>query len=194
MGEHSMGEHSMEETGPHPVSTADLYDERGSELQSVSLQFQNIGGTAGFAGRVRTVRCFQDNALLKQILSTPSRGEVLVIDGAGSLQTALVGDIIAGLGVENGWAGLVVHGAIRDRVALGDLPIGVKALGSNPAKSTKTGEGEADVVVEFGGAVFRPGATVWCDEDGILVERGEYATSTQRVRTEYAPSRHTVLR
>lgn len=160
----------MSEISTPQVSTADLYDERGEELQSVSLQFQNIGGVAGFTGPVRTVRCFQDNALLKQILSTPGDGAVLVIDGAGSLETALVGDIIAGLGVENGWAGLIVNGAIRDRVAIGELPLGVKALGSNPAKSTKTGAGEADVEVEFGGAVFRPGATVWCDEDGILVE------------------------
>lgn len=153
------------------ISTADLYDERGEELDSVPLQFQNIGGMTGFTGTVRTVRCFQDNALLKQVLSTPGDGAVLVIDGAGSLETALVGDIIAGLGVDNGWAGLIVNGAIRDRVAIGTLPFGVKALGSNPAKSSKTGAGETDVPVEIGGVVFTPGATVWCDEDGILVER-----------------------
>ncbi|GAA1628104.1 ribonuclease E activity regulator RraA [Leucobacter chromiireducens] len=152
------------------ISTADLYDERGDQLQSVALQFQNIGGMTGFTGIVRTVRCFQDNALLKQVLGTPGDGAVLVIDGAGSLATALVGDVIAGLAVDNGWAGLIVHGAIRDRVAIGTLPFGVKALGSNPAKSTKTGAGEVDVDVEFAGVVFRPGATVWCDEDGILVE------------------------
>lgn len=152
------------------ISTADLYDERGEELHSVPVQFQNIGGVSGFTGVVRTVRCFQDNALLKQLLSTPGDGAVLVIDGGGSLQTALVGDIIAGLAVDNGWAGLIVNGAIRDRVAIGTLPFGVKALGSNPAKSTKTGAGEVDVPVEVGGVTFRTGARVWCDEDGILVE------------------------
>ncbi|WP_336652175.1 MULTISPECIES: ribonuclease E activity regulator RraA [unclassified Leucobacter] len=152
------------------ISTADLYDERGDELRSVSLQFQNIGGLSGFTGPVRTVRCFQDNARLKALLSSPGEGAVLVIDGGGSLETALVGDVIGSLAVDNGWAGLIVHGAIRDRVALGTLPLGVKALGSNPAKSTKTGEGETDVPVEIGGVVFQPGATVWCDEDGILVE------------------------
>lgn len=151
------------------VSTADLYDERGEELQSVSLQFQNIGGVAGFTGPVRTVKCFQDNALLKSVLSTPGDGAVLVIDGGGSLGTALVGDVIAALAVDNGWAGIIVNGAIRDRVAIGTLPIGVKALGSNPAKSTKTGAGEVDVPVEIDGVTFAPGATVWCDEDGILV-------------------------
>ncbi|MBK0417927.1 ribonuclease E activity regulator RraA [Leucobacter sp. CSA1] len=152
------------------ISTADLYDVQGEELQSTPLQFQNIGAVSSFSGPIRTVRCFQDNALLKQILGTPGEGAVLVIDGGGSLETALVGDIIATLGVDNGWAGLIVNGAIRDRVAISTLPIGVKALGSNPAKSTKTGEGEADVPVTFGGITYRPGATVWCDDDGILAE------------------------
>ena len=152
------------------ISTADLYDERGDQLRSVSLQFLNLGGMSGFSGPIRTVRCFQDNALLKSLLSSPGEGAVLVIDGGGSLETALVGDIIAALAVDNGWAGLLVNGAVRDRIALGTLPIGVKALGSNPAKSTKTGAGEVDVTVEIGGVQFIPGATVWCDDDGILVE------------------------
>lgn len=153
------------------ISTADLYDERGASLQSVALQFQDIGGVTGFTGPIRTVRCHQDNALVKKTLGTPGNGAVLVVDGSGSLETALVGDIIAGLAADNGWAGLIIHGAIRDRVALGTLPIGVKALGSNPAKSARDGVGEVDVVVTFGGVVFRPGAVVWCDADGILVER-----------------------
>lgn len=154
-----------------PFSTADLFDDRGEQLQSVSLQMQNLGGRARFSGPVRTVRCYRDNALLKSILSTPGDGAVLVVDGGGALESALVGDIIAGLGVENGWAGIVVHGVIRDRVAIGELPIGVKALGSNPQKSSKTGEGEADQPVSFGGVTFRPGAMLFSDEDGILVER-----------------------
>ncbi|WP_416442626.1 ribonuclease E activity regulator RraA [Leucobacter sp. HNU] len=151
-------------------STADLVDELGDAVQSVSLQFQNIGGHPRFSGPIRTVRCHRDNALLKAILSTPGEGAVLVVDGGGSLESALVGDLIAALGVEHGWAGIIVNGVIRDRVAIGELPIGVKALGSNPRKSSKTGAGEADVVVSFGGATFRPGATVWSDEDGILTD------------------------
>lgn len=151
-------------------STADLVDELGDAVQSVSLQFQNIGGHPRFSGPIRTVRCHRDNALLKAILSTPGDGAVLVVDGGGSLESALVGDLIAALGVEHGWAGIIVNGVIRDRVAIGELPIGVKALGSNPRKSSKTGAGKADVVVSFGGATFRPGATVWSDEDGILTD------------------------
>lgn len=153
------------------LSTADLFDERGEDLQSVSTQLLNLGGHACFSGPVRTVRCYRDNALLKAVLGTAGDGAVLVIDGAGALESALVGDIIAGLGVENGWAGIVVNGVIRDRIAIGQLPIGVKALGSNPQKSSKTGAGEADVPVEFGGVTFRPGAMLFSDEDGILVER-----------------------
>ncbi|MDI6022043.1 ribonuclease E activity regulator RraA [Leucobacter sp. UT-8R-CII-1-4] len=153
------------------ISTADLFDEHGDELQSVSTQFQNLGGYTQFSGAVRTVRCYRDNALLKSILSTPGDGAVLVIDGGGALESALVGDIIAKLGVDNGWAGIIVNGVIRDRVVIGTLPIGVKALGSNPQKSTKTGAGEADVEVSFGDVTFKPGAMLFSDEDGILVER-----------------------
>lgn len=153
------------------ISTADLYDERGEELQSVTTQFLNLGGHATFSGPVRTVKCYRDNALLKSVLSTPGDGSVLVVDGGGAFESALVGDIIAQLGVDNGWAGIVVNGVIRDRVVIGSLPIGLKALGSNPQKSTKTGEGAADVPVSFGSVTFRPGAMLFSDEDGILVER-----------------------
>lgn len=153
------------------ISTADLWDERGDTLNSVALQFRNFGGHSQYSGPIRTVRCFQDNALLKSVLSSPGNGSVLVIDGKGSLNSALVGDIIAQLAVDNGWAGIIVHGAIRDSVAIARLPLGVKALGTNPAKSTKTGAGEMDVPVDIAGVTFRPGKSVWCDDDGIVTER-----------------------
>jgi regulator of ribonuclease activity A len=150
-------------------ATADLVDAHETLVQSCDLQFRDFGGRARFHGRIRTVRCHQDNALLKRILSEPGEGCVLVIDGGGSLHCALVGDVIAGLGVANGWAGVVVHGAIRDSIAIGGLDLGVKALGTNPRKSTKTSAGEADIPVEFGGVTFNPGAYLYSDEDGILV-------------------------
>lgn len=96
---------------------------------------------------------------------------MLVVDGGGSLESALVGDLIAASAVRNGWAGIIVHGAVRDRAALATLPLGVKALGSNPRKSAKDGRGEVDVTVAIAGVSFRPGAHVWADADGILVER-----------------------
>jgi regulator of ribonuclease activity A len=94
---------------------------------------------------------------------------VLVIDGAGSLHTALVGDVIAELASSNGWAGLVIHGAVRDAAALRGIDIGIKALGTNPRKSTKTGAGERDVEVTLGGVTFVPGETAYSDDDGIVV-------------------------
>jgi regulator of ribonuclease activity A len=153
------------------VNTADLYDERGEELDSVALQFQSVGGHTHFSGPARTIRCFEDNALVKSTLSTPGGGAVLVVDGAGSLRTALMGDLIAASAVSNGWAGVVVNGAIRDRAAIAELPLGVKALGSNPRKSAKEGDGEVDVDVVIDGVRIRPGAMIWCDPDGILVQR-----------------------
>jgi regulator of ribonuclease activity A len=153
------------------ISTADLYDERGEELASIALQFQSLGGHSHFSGPVRTIRCLEDNALVKSTLGSPGNGAVLVVDGNGSLRTALMGDMIAASAVANGWAGVVIHGAIRDREAIADLPLGVKALGSNPRKSAKAGAGETDVDLLIDGVTIRPGATIWCDPDGILVER-----------------------
>ena len=152
-----------------PRATADLVDEIYPDVRSCDLQLQNLGGITMFAGPVTTVRCFQDNALLKSILSEPGHGGVLVVDGDGSLHTALVGDVIAGLAVENGWAGVIVHGAVRDAAALRTMSLGVKALGTNPRKGTKTGAGQRDVAVTFGGVTFTPGEIAYCDDDGIVV-------------------------
>jgi regulator of ribonuclease activity A len=152
-----------------PRPTADLVDEIGPDVRSCDLQFTQYGGKSEFAGPITTVRCFQDNALLKSVLSEPGNGGVLVIEGDGSLHTALVGDLIAGLGVDNDWAGLIINGAVRDAAALSTLPIGVKALGTNPRKSNKTGDGQRDVAVEFGGVVFVPGEIAYSDDDGIVV-------------------------
>ncbi|QEE62119.1 RraA family protein [Salinibacterium sp. dk2585] len=152
-------------------TTADLYDEHEEALQSLSLQMQNLGGHARFSGQIRTIRCHRDNGLVKRVLNSPGDGAVLVVDGGGSLESALMGDMIAAAAVENGWAGVVINGAIRDRIEISGLSLGVKALGSNPRKSAKAGEGDLDVPIEFGGVTFAPGRTLWSDEDGILVER-----------------------
>lgn len=149
--------------------TADLVDDIGPDVRSCDVQFRQFGGRQEFAGPISTVRCFQDNALLKSMLSQPSAGGVLVIDGGGSLHTALVGDVIAELARSNGWAGLVIHGAVRDAAALRGIDIGIKALGTNPRKSTKAGAGERDVEVTLGGVTFAPGEIVYSDDDGIVV-------------------------
>jgi len=149
--------------------TADLVDDIGPDVRSCDVQFRQFGGRTEFAGPISTVRCFEDNALLKSVLGEPGRGGVLVIDGDASVHAALVGDVIAELGRSSGWAGLIVHGAVRDAATLGTLDIGIKALGTNPRKSTKTGAGQRDVPVTFGGVTFTPGDLAYSDDDGIVV-------------------------
>jgi regulator of ribonuclease activity A len=149
--------------------TADLVDDIGACVRSCDVQFRQFGARTQFAGPITTVRCFQDNALLKSVLSSPGDGGVLVIDGSGSLHTALVGDLIADLGRSNGWSGVIVNGAVRDAAALRDIELGIKALGTNPRKSEKTGAGERDVTIRLGGVEFVPGDIAYSDDDGIVI-------------------------
>jgi len=156
------------EAGDPTVDLVDDITASGSEVRTCDLQFLDLGGRPRFAGPVRTVQCLEDNALLESVLSAQGAGSVLVVDGGGSLRMALSGDRIAGLAAANGWAGLIINGAVRDRLALREIPIGIKALGTNPRKSAKTGSGEKDISVAFGGLTFSTGDIVFCDEDGIL--------------------------
>ncbi len=149
--------------------TADLIDRYGGDLQSCEVQFRQYGGRAVFHGPARTIKTLEDNALVKQLLTGPGNGAVLVVDGGGSLRTALMGDMIAGSALKQGWAGVVIFGAVRDTAALAALDLGIKALGSNPRKSTKNGTGQVDMPVSFGGATFAPGNWVYSDEDGVVV-------------------------
>ncbi|HEU4511861.1 MAG TPA: ribonuclease E activity regulator RraA, partial [Nocardioidaceae bacterium] len=151
----------------HELGTADLVDRYGDAIASIPVQFRSFGRRARFAGTAVTVKCFEDNALLKSTLAghpDPS-GKVLVVDGGGSLRSALVGDLIAGIAVQRGWAGLVISGAVRDSAALDLLELGIKALGTNPRKSTKSGAGVVDSPVEIGGVWITPGQSVHSDED-----------------------------
>lgn len=159
----------MQPANPNTLVTADLVDAHADKVRSCSVQFRQFGGRARFFGRVRTIKTFEDNALIKQILAAPGDGAVLVVDGHASLRCALVGDLIGASAAQNGWAGLVIYGVVRDSVALAGLELGIKALGTNPCKSAKQGTGVLDVPVSFGGVEFRPGEWLYSDEDGILL-------------------------
>ncbi len=156
--------------GEVDLPTADLSDAQGDRLQACALQLRSFGGRSAFAGPVATVRCRDDNGLVRAALSEPGVGRVLVVDGGGSLEAALVGDSLAGLAFGNGWSGMVVNGAVRDVVALASLAIGVLALGTNPRRGSRDGAGDRNCRVTFGGVTFRPGALLYADEDGIVVE------------------------
>jgi regulator of ribonuclease activity A len=151
------------------IITADLVDAHRDSVRGCATQFRVCGGRRSMSGTVRTLRCFEDNALLKEVVSGPGDQRILVVDGGGSLRTALVGDVIAGIAASNGWAGLIVYGAVRDVTRLAGVPIGLMALGSNPLTSAKTGAGTVDEPIEFGGARFRPGDWVAADDDGVIL-------------------------
>lgn len=150
--------------------TSDIYDAYEHDVASLDLQFQSLGAHRQFHGRIRTVKCLHDNGLVKTIANEPGNGQVLIVDGGGSLHTALMGGNIAKAFAENGWAGVIIHGAIRDRHEINELALGVKALGSNPRKSAKDGVGVRDVPVAIHNVDFIPGAMVYADEDGIIVD------------------------
>ena len=150
-------------------STADLHDEHEGKVQVANILMQSFGQKTRFSGPISTVKCFEDNSLVRAALEEPGEGRVLVVDGGGSIRCALVGDKLAELGIKNGWEGLVVHGCIRDSAVISTLDIGIKALGTNPRRSVKKGEGERDIVLNFADATFTPGNWLYADEDGILL-------------------------
>jgi regulator of ribonuclease activity A len=155
--------------------TADLCDEHGDELQVCEPIFQMFGGRRAFAGPVSTVRCFEDNTRVKEAVDGPGDGRVLVVDGGGSRRRALFGDKLGSAAVKNGWVGVIIYGCIRDSGELGQMNLGLRALGTMPLRSDKRGEGERDIPVRFAGVTFRPGDYVYVDEDGVVVSHGPLA-------------------
>lgn len=153
--------------------TPDLCDEFESELgktvRVVAPMFQRYGGRARFSGQIVTLKIFEDNSLVREVFGENGRGKVLVIDGGGSLRCALVGDQLAILAANNGWAGAVVYGCIRDSGDINGIDLGVRALNTHPQKTLKKGVGDKNVAVTFGGVTFNPGEYLYADEDGILV-------------------------
>jgi regulator of ribonuclease activity A len=150
-------------------TTADLSDAFPGVANLVDPVLHDYGGAIRFWGPIETVRVLEDNALVAQILETEGRGRVLVIDGGGSLRTALVGGRLAALAHANSWSGLVVHGCVRDSAEIQRVPVGVRAINTSPVRSRKQGTGERGGSVSFAGVTFSPGQFLYADEDGILL-------------------------
>ena len=150
-------------------ATADLCDAHSDKLNIVAPMFMIFGARIAFAGQIRTLKVFEDNALVRQTLSTPSNGNVLVVDGGGSMRCALVGDQLALLAKQNNWSGVIVYGCVRDAVEINQIDVGIRALNTHPLRSLRKGIGDIDIPVVFGGVKFTPGQWLYADADGIVV-------------------------
>ena len=150
-------------------STPDLCDQYPELVQAVEPMFSNFGGRESFGGQVVTVKCFEDNSRVKELVSTPGGGRVMVVDAGGSMRRACLGDMLAEKASANGWSGIIIYGCVRDVDEIMATDIGVQALGVHPIKTDKKGIGEIDIAVTFGGVTFNSGDYVYADNNGIIV-------------------------
>lgn len=147
----------------------DLCDAYGDAVDVLEIELRSFGGRESFGGAVRTIRCFEDNSRVAELVETPGEGAVLVVDGDGSRRCALLGDNLAEKAAAHGWSGVIVFGCVRDVAALAGIDLGIQALGAHPRRSVKRGAGEIDVELRFGGVGFEPGRFVYADRNGVIV-------------------------
>ncbi len=154
-------------------ATCDLCDvhkgDHSGAFRVMPPVFRDFGGRAKFSGPVVTVKCLEDNSLVKAALESPGNGQVLVVDGGGSLRHALVGGNIGAAAARNGWAGIVVNGAVRDVAELAACDVGIKALAAMPLPTDRRNQGLRDVPVTVQGVAVRPGEWLYADADGVVV-------------------------
>ncbi|MCQ9470125.1 ribonuclease E activity regulator RraA [Pseudomonas alliivorans] len=149
--------------------TPDLCDAYPDLIQVVEPMFSNFGGRDSFGGKIVTLKCFEDNSLVKEQIALDGKGKVLVVDGGGSLRCAMLGDMVAQQASKNGWEGVLIYGCVRDVDMLAQTDLGVQALASYPKKSEKRGVGELNVPVTFGGVTFKPGDYLYADNNGVII-------------------------
>ncbi|MGL6160225.1 ribonuclease E activity regulator RraA [Microbulbifer sp.] len=151
------------------IPTPDLCDAHPELVQVVEPMFVNYGGRECFGGQIVTIKCFEDNSLVRELVTEEGRGKVLVVDAGGSMRRACLGDQLAGKACASGWEGILMYGCIRDVDEISGLELGVQALGSHPMKTEKKGIGERNIAVTFGGVTFTPGAYLYADNNGVIV-------------------------
>lgn len=163
--------------------TCDILDDHPQDdiqVMSPSLDgksFKSYGARKSFSGQVVTVKCFEDNSRVKELLATDGIGKVLVVDGGASMRCALMGDLIAESAVKNHWNGVVIYGCVRDVDAITSLDLGVHALAAIPQKSHRKGLGEVDVTLSFGSITIKSGDYIYADNNGILIAKENYLAS-----------------
>lgn len=162
-------------TADDDFATCDLCDAHKNDsdgaFRVLPPVFHDFGARRKFAGPVSTVKCFEDNSLVKAAVDSPGDGRVLVVDGGGSLRRALVGGNLGAAAAKNGWAGIVVDGCVRDAAELAQCDVGIRALALMPLPTEKRNEGQRDVPVRIQGVWVRPGDRLYADGDGIVVMR-----------------------
>lgn len=164
------------EIGAMPTpATTDLCDTHGDAMRVIDLALLDLGGRIAFAGRISTIKAYEDNSRVREAVAEAGHGRVLVVDAGGSRQRAMLGDQLAASAVANGWEGIVIYGVIRDSEAIAALDLGVKALGRCPRKTEKLGDGRRDVPIVLGGVEIRPGQWLCADADGVIVADTEPA-------------------
>ena len=152
------------------ISTPDLSDE-APEVCVLELQLGNYGQIRQFGGAVVTIKCHEDNSLVKQCVDEPGLGRVIVVDGGGSMRRALLGDLLAEKAAANRWSGLIINGVIRDVDEIGRTAVGVQALGRCPIKTEKRGVGQRDIDIHIGGVDIAPGDYIYADNNGVIVSK-----------------------
>jgi regulator of ribonuclease activity A len=150
-------------------SVPDICDDFIEEISVLEPLFSDFGGKSKFSGEIVTIKCFEDNSLVRDAVKSEGRGRVLVVDGGGSMRHALLGDLLAAAAAENGWQGLLINGCVRDVEILETIDLGVKALKSYPVKTEKRGEGQLDVNVTFAGVRILPGNFLYSDLNGVVI-------------------------
>ena len=150
-------------------TTCDISDKLHPDVQYLEPVYKIYGAKTSFSGRIVTVKCYEDNSLVEEALKDNGKESVLVIDAGGSMNCAMLGDKRAADAINNEWEGIIVHGLIRDSVAINGMEIGIRALGVCPLKSIKNGVGDSNLIVNFSGVIFTPGEYLYADDDGVIV-------------------------
>lgn len=151
--------------------TPDICDQHEDKVTLLHLPLQNFGQRNAFWGQIVTIRCYHDNSKVRELLSTNGKGKVLVVDGNGSCQRALLGDELAMKAIDNEWEGVIVYGAIRDVAMIAQMDLGVKALAACPFKTEKRGAGDVNVSLTIQNQMIQPGDYIYADWNGVLTSQ-----------------------
>ncbi|WP_428771307.1 putative 4-hydroxy-4-methyl-2-oxoglutarate aldolase [Vibrio sp.] len=149
--------------------TPDICDRYEDKVTLLNLPLQNFGRRCAFWGEIVTIRCYQDNSKVREILSQNGKGKVLVVDGHGACQKALMGDQLAIMAIDNGWEGVIINGAVRDVAAMAEMELGIKALAASPFKTEKRGAGDVNVTLTIHNQMIQPGDYIYADWNGVLM-------------------------